>query len=417
MGFFNNFPYSNFHELNLNWILKEMVNLKKYIENYTAVNNVSYAGIWNIRKQYPQWSIVSDGNKTYMANKPVPAGIAISNTEYWLYLADLDPRIGTLTTEVAVLQQKVETLTEETKSISRAVFGAEHVVWFGDSYANGATSKSGKGWQVYLKNYFPESKFEGLSNGGGGFTREGYYPYTFANLVEYACSNGYVTDYETVDTVLIMGGINDEDSYASEYEGVTNFINACKSRFPNAKILCAFNSAPKHYGLNSYQGMATACADHGAYFIEISPYFNLTADDRFVSTDEIHVNDAGYENIGRMFYEVMNGYEPIFISSSALITKNGMAFRATFTQAGVLMQLWGNVSETNNDGIVMSDVVPLSLKPYGLAKPLITAVNGSGNYIMSYITGRSVAAPYAATAGSYYEYIAPTLTPHQSFQL
>lgn len=107
MGFFDNFPYTNFHEMNLDWVIGEFKKLENYVKNYTAVNNVSYAGIWDIRKQYPQWAIVSDGDRTYMSNKPVPAGVAITNVEYWLELADLDPRIGGIIEEISQLKTEV----------------------------------------------------------------------------------------------------------------------------------------------------------------------------------------------------------------------------------------------------------------------------------------------------------------------
>ena len=94
MGFFNNFPYTNFHEINLDWILKEFENLRSYVEEYTAINNVGYAGVWNITEQYPQWSIVTNDDKSYLSKKPVPAGINITNEDFWLHLADLDPRIA-----------------------------------------------------------------------------------------------------------------------------------------------------------------------------------------------------------------------------------------------------------------------------------------------------------------------------------
>lgn len=100
MGFFDSFPYSNQHTLNLDWLIKKQRELEEYIKQYTAVNNVSYAGVWDITKQYPQWAVVSNGDKTYMSNKPVPVGIPIDNKEYWLHLADLDPRIGGIMQEL-----------------------------------------------------------------------------------------------------------------------------------------------------------------------------------------------------------------------------------------------------------------------------------------------------------------------------
>ena len=116
MGFFKNFPYTNFHEMNLDWVLKEIENLKKYIENYTAVNRVAYAGIWDITKQYPQWALVTSGDSTYLSSKPVPVGVAIDNTEYWILLADLDPRIAGIIQNLSVLNNQVTVLPTATST-------------------------------------------------------------------------------------------------------------------------------------------------------------------------------------------------------------------------------------------------------------------------------------------------------------
>lgn len=113
MGFFDNFPYTNFHQLNLDWLVKSFNELKKYVEEYTAVNNVSYAGVWDITKQYPQWAIVSNGDKTYMAKQAVPYGIPIDNDNYWIHLADLDPRIGAIINKIESLEDRLDVFAEE----------------------------------------------------------------------------------------------------------------------------------------------------------------------------------------------------------------------------------------------------------------------------------------------------------------
>ena len=103
MSFWEHFPYTNFHDINLSWVLDEIKKLRTYIENYTAVNKVAYSGIWSITSQYPQWAIVSTDNKTYLSKVPVPSGIEITNNEYWIELADLDPRINGIVQELAAL--------------------------------------------------------------------------------------------------------------------------------------------------------------------------------------------------------------------------------------------------------------------------------------------------------------------------
>lgn len=88
-GFLNQFPYSDFHEMNLDWIIKEVKRLKNEMAGFEAANEVNYAGLWNITKQYPAWSIVLDAASStmYIATQPVPSGINISNTDYWILVS------------------------------------------------------------------------------------------------------------------------------------------------------------------------------------------------------------------------------------------------------------------------------------------------------------------------------------------
>lgn len=87
MGLFENFPYTNFHELNLDWLLKNMLDLKSQLDNYgQVVENFlpSFHGNWNESTNYPALSVVLNGGVYYQAKKDVPAGVATSNSEYWL---------------------------------------------------------------------------------------------------------------------------------------------------------------------------------------------------------------------------------------------------------------------------------------------------------------------------------------------
>lgn len=82
--FIHQFPYSDFHEINLDWILKKMKELALEMQNYEAAHQMSYEDIWEITKQYTAWSIVYADGHLYLSTKPVPAGVDISNTDYWM---------------------------------------------------------------------------------------------------------------------------------------------------------------------------------------------------------------------------------------------------------------------------------------------------------------------------------------------
>ena len=85
-GFLNQFPYSDYHEMNLDWILKAVKKIYQDMEDFTASNEVTYEGIWNITHQYETNDIVLDQVRGYLmiSIKPVPAGIDILNEDYWI---------------------------------------------------------------------------------------------------------------------------------------------------------------------------------------------------------------------------------------------------------------------------------------------------------------------------------------------
>ena len=104
MSIFDGFPLMNAYSVNLDWIIKKVRDVEKYVQDYTAVNKVAYAGVWDITKQYPQWALVTDGDTSWLSNKPVPVGIPLENSEYWQKLADLDPRIAGIIVELDSIQ-------------------------------------------------------------------------------------------------------------------------------------------------------------------------------------------------------------------------------------------------------------------------------------------------------------------------
>lgn len=85
-NFLNQFPYSDIHEMNLDWIIKTVKNLVYEMQGFKAANSVSYENAWIITKQYTAWSIVYADGHLYISLQPVPAGVAITNTDYWMNL-------------------------------------------------------------------------------------------------------------------------------------------------------------------------------------------------------------------------------------------------------------------------------------------------------------------------------------------
>ena len=93
MGLFDQFPYTNFHELNLAWILEALKEIQTTTEQFVAINSLKYADPiqWNITSQYEKNTIVIDpqSGTAYISVAPVPLGVALTNEDYWTVVFDL----------------------------------------------------------------------------------------------------------------------------------------------------------------------------------------------------------------------------------------------------------------------------------------------------------------------------------------
>ena len=86
-------PYTNFHNLNQDWIIRRMQEFEDYMQNIVQISVIKYADPiqWRITGQYEQSTVVIDAESgiAYISVQPVPAGVAITNTNYWTPVFDM----------------------------------------------------------------------------------------------------------------------------------------------------------------------------------------------------------------------------------------------------------------------------------------------------------------------------------------
>ena len=91
--FLNGYPYTDFHEMNLDFLLKSMETLKQAFADFTASNSLIFAKplLFDITKTYAKNTIVldPDGN-AYISLKQVPSGVQLSNSDYWLMVFNFE---------------------------------------------------------------------------------------------------------------------------------------------------------------------------------------------------------------------------------------------------------------------------------------------------------------------------------------
>ena len=91
--FLNKYPYTDFHELNADWLIKTLIEMINQVENFVSLNAIKYADPiqWNITSQYEKNTVVIDPltGTAYISVQPVPSGVALTRTEYWTVVFDL----------------------------------------------------------------------------------------------------------------------------------------------------------------------------------------------------------------------------------------------------------------------------------------------------------------------------------------
>lgn len=87
------YPYTNFHELNQDWILATIKWLINEVTNFVSLNAIKYADPiqWDITRQYEKNTVVVDpmSGTAYLSVAAVPIGAQLNRPEYWTVIFDL----------------------------------------------------------------------------------------------------------------------------------------------------------------------------------------------------------------------------------------------------------------------------------------------------------------------------------------
>lgn len=127
--FTNEWPYTNFHELNLDWILDTLKKQDATIADFISLNSITYADPvqWDITRQYPKNCVVVDKNGDgYLSVQPVPVGVEIGNTDYWTKIGNFSELWSTVKLAITAADEGLKT----TASADRA---AGDLVWLNNT--------------------------------------------------------------------------------------------------------------------------------------------------------------------------------------------------------------------------------------------------------------------------------------------
>lgn len=191
---FNQYPYLNINDLNLDFILKAIREMKYEVTNFVSINAIKYADPiqWNITSQYEKNTIVIDPvtGTAYISVAPVPAGVSLTRPEYWTVVFDL----GSFVTRAA------QNFTNH---------------WESDTTTTATFPTTTGGWLVW-----GDVLYKALTNITAGdayvvgsniehFTIEDLYNTYLNTIASILAIIGDLTDLNTADKSSVVNAIND----------------------------------------------------------------------------------------------------------------------------------------------------------------------------------------------------------------
>ena len=118
-------PYTDFHNLNLDWIIDTLNDFNDRLTNFVSLAAIKYADPiqWDITKQYPCNTVVVTVNGDgYLSTQPVPIGIDIDNEDYWTKIGNFTELWGSVKLAITPVDEKLKTTASANRNINDLVW-------------------------------------------------------------------------------------------------------------------------------------------------------------------------------------------------------------------------------------------------------------------------------------------------------
>lgn len=296
---------------------------------------------WNSNRTYEPLTIVIHNGNSYTSRQYVPAGIDITNHEYWANTGNYNAQIEAYRKETqnitnilnyinwntpeaaaqwinnaeqtetqttantnALKALKAETV-EKAEKLYNKIYN-KTILIIGDSYSDPSFNQNN--WVKYFKTMFNANIINISERGAGWVQGGGTTGKNFKDII-----NEY-TPTTDIDTVIIYGGYNDirTNKPATEIEAnINSGLTQLKSKLPNSQIhLFAINYTPTNKLTAYFYSVINAWIrpikqyDYGYIHTGcenwlLSPYA--------YTTDNVHPNDTGYKLIALYIAQGLSG--------------------------------------------------------------------------------------------------------------
>lgn len=385
------------------------------IRQYIGARYVPYfVGQWQSNTAYEPLTIVQDSQgNSYTSKKKVPAGVALSNAEYWIMTANVNAQIQQLTDLIesnkaetdADIEEVVESVAATNATVARNKTAADtsiaslntrvnnaltaitrlrglrdvKTIIIGDSYASGTGSESGIGWAGYFEQYSHVSLVAHAYQNAGGFAALGnnnadYPNKNYADALTAIADSMSVEDRVNVALIIFQSGWNDcstgnnPGGDSAVVTGLNNAISVVRNRFVNALpvIIPTWNETHISTG-TQYNILYNILGTAGRRVYAVSTINSITwfyGETGDAYGDGIHLNQTGYQRLARFIYAFLCGWDGKSASTSMSATNEGGVSGSLYCiRLGNTVTIKGTLTVANFSFATKLATIPATCRP------------------------------------------------------
>lgn len=302
---------------------------------------------WDATRTYEPLTVVLYQGNSYTSRQAVPANIDITNTTYWAQTGNYNAQVEQYRAEVQTFDGRISDIEDtipvdefsssdtvkdyidkkaadinaiipssafnstntvkkyiDTRVNERVGFGDRKYILLGDSFGGGIYplddgsgnyGYSNHGWINSTKAILNSrgcqvwSNVDAIVAGNSGFTSTAKFVTMVRNLYDNVIENP-----NEVSDIVVIAGTNDRGvAEATVTQAVVDFVNTCRTLYPNAMVRIGCLGTHVSSGLRSVSACYKNGAQQtGAHFI--SSLYNLFTDPTYISSDNVHLTVNGY---------------------------------------------------------------------------------------------------------------------------